>query len=92
MLFAYVAQALACAGGVVNYRFWLNTAGKLPLLPLLRFHFSHHANSGKHSVALPPTAPQQQAKAAVAPRLSKVKNTRFTPVRLQQAVLGVQRA
>lgn len=88
-LFLYAAQALAWVGCILNYRFWLASASKLPLLSLLKPHTNKTAPLRQDSAA--PT-PAQAAKQAAAQRLPRPKNALFTPVRRQQAVLGVQRA
>jgi hypothetical protein len=76
-------------GYILNYRFWLTSASKLPLLSLLKPHPKRIAPLCQGSAA--PT-PAQAAKQAAIHRLPRQKNALFTPVRRQQAVLGVQRA
>ena len=88
-LLLFAAQAFAWVGCALDYRFWLTSASKLPLLSLLKLHSHLIAPACPAGVA--PT-PAQIVKQAAAQRHTRQKNALFTPARRQQAVLGVQRA
>jgi hypothetical protein len=88
-LFLYTAQALAGVGCVLNYRFWLINASKLPLRPLLKSHTNHGTPVCQVN---PAPTPAQTVKQDASHRFTRQKNALFTPVHRQQAVLGVQRA